>query len=64
VNIDKGQIVQLLRSQGQDEHASQAGNELPDQVDTGNAEHAAMLAKYGIDPATIGNKLGGLGKMI
>ena len=56
--------MQLLRSQGQDDHASQAGNELPDQVDTGNAEHAGMLAKYGIDPGTIGDKPGGLGKMI
>lgn len=64
MTIDKDQILQLLRSQGQHDQASQASDELPDQVDTSNADHAGMLAKYGIDPATIGGKLGGLGKMI
>jgi hypothetical protein len=64
VNIDKDQILQLLRSQGQHDQASQAAGELPDKVDTGNPEHTGMLSKYGIDPASLGDKLGGLGKIL
>jgi hypothetical protein len=36
---------------------SQAASELPDMIDTGNAQHAGMLSKYGIDPASITDKL-------
>jgi hypothetical protein len=64
MTIDKDQILQLLRSQGQNDQASQASSELPGQVDTGNAQHAGILSKYGIDPASIGDKLGGLGKLL
>jgi hypothetical protein len=64
MNIDKDQILQLLRSQGKDDQASQASSELPDKIDTGNAQHAGMLSRYGIDPGSIGDKLGGLGKLL
>ena len=64
MNIDKDQILQLLRSQGQHDQAGKAAGELPDKIDTGNAEHAGMLSKYGIDPGSVGDKLGGLGKML
>jgi hypothetical protein len=64
MNIDKDQILQLLRSQGQHDQADKAGSELPDKIDTGNAEHAGMLSKYGIDPGSVGDKLGGLGKLL
>jgi hypothetical protein len=50
------QILQLLRSQ--------AVSELPDKVGTGNAQHAGMLSKYGIDPASVTNKLGSIGKTL
>jgi hypothetical protein len=60
MNIDKDQILQLLHSQGKGDQASQASSELPNQVDTDNAEHAGLLSKYGIDPS----KLGGLGKLL
>ena len=63
MNIDKDQILQLLRSQGKDDQASKASTELPEQVDTDNAQHAGMLSKYGIDPSSLGDKLGGLGKI-
>ena len=43
---------------------SEAASELPDKVDTDNAEHAGMLSKYGIDPSSIAGKLGGLGKLL
>jgi hypothetical protein len=64
MNIDKDQILQLLRSQGQHDQADKASTELPDKIDTGNAQHAGMLSKYGIDPGSLGDKLGGLGKLI
>jgi hypothetical protein len=64
MNIDKDQILQLLHSQGQGDQASQASSELPDQVDTDNAQHAGLLQKYGIDPSNLGDKLGGLGKLL
>lgn len=64
MNIDRDQIIQLLRSQGQHDQADKAGSELPGQVDTGNAEHAGMLSKYGINPSDLEGKLGGLGKLI
>jgi hypothetical protein len=60
MNVDKDQILQLLRSQGQGDQASRAAGELPDKVDTDNAQHAAMLSKYGIDP----DKLASIGKML
>jgi hypothetical protein len=61
MNISKDQIVQLLKSQGNHDQASQATQQLPDQVDTDNGEHAQLLSKLGIDPSTITGKLGGLG---
>jgi hypothetical protein len=64
MNIDKDQILQLLRSQGQHDKADKASAELPDKIDTGNGQHAGMLSKYGIDPGSLGDKLGGLGKLI
>lgn len=64
MTIDKDQILQLLRSQGKDDQAGQASSELPDKIDTDNAQHAGMLSKYGIDPSSLGDNLGGLGKML
>jgi len=64
VTIDKNQIVQLLRSQSQDESARQASAELPDKVDTGNPQHAGLLSKYGIDPGGLGDKLADLGQFL
>lgn len=45
INIGKDQSLQLLRSQGQHDQAGQPAGELPDKVDTGNAQHAGMLSK-------------------
>jgi hypothetical protein len=63
MNIDKNQIIKLLRSQGKDDQASQAGGELPDQVDTDNAGDATLLTKYGISPGDLKGTLGDLGKV-
>ena len=64
MNIDKDQVLQLLRSQGKDDQAGQASGELPDQVDTSNPQHAGLLSKYGIDPGNLGGMLGGLGQSL
>jgi hypothetical protein len=59
MQIDKNQILQLLRSQGDDAKAQQADQELPDQVDTD--QHSGVLAKLGLDPQDLVSKLGGGG---
>ena len=67
MQIDKAQILELLRSQGDNDKAEQADSELPDQVDT--EQHAGLLSNLGINPADLlgklpgglGDKLGGLG---
>jgi hypothetical protein len=57
MQIDKTQIIEMLKSRGDDDQASQAESELPDQVDT--EQDAGMLEKYGIDPKDLMGKLGG-----
>jgi hypothetical protein len=60
MQIPKEQILELLRSRGQDDKAAQAESELPDQVDT--EQHAGLLEKLGIDPGDLAGSLpGGLG---
>ena len=59
MNIDKDQILQLLRSQGDHDKAQQADQELPGQVDT--EKDAGLLQKLGIDPMDLVKKLGGGG---
>jgi hypothetical protein len=48
LQIDKSAILELLRERGQDDQAGQAGQELPDQVDTD--QHADLLQRFGLDP--------------
>ena len=65
MNIDKNQILELLRSQGDDTKAQQADQELPDQVDTDR--DAGLLSRFGIDPMDLVKKLGsggGLGGLL
>ena len=57
MQIDKGQILELLRSQGHHDQAAQAEGELPDQVDTDR--DSGLLSKFGLDPSML---LGLLGK--
>jgi hypothetical protein len=57
VQIPKEQILEFLRSRGDQEKAQQADGELPDQVDTD--QHADLLSKYGIDVQDLLGKLGG-----
>jgi len=58
MQIPKEQILELLRSRGQDDKVAQADGELPDQVDT--EQHAGILQKLGIDVGDlVGGGLGG-----
>jgi hypothetical protein len=59
MNIDKQQILELLRSQGDDAKAEQADQELPGEVDTDR--DAGLLSKFGLDPMELVKKLGGGG---
>jgi hypothetical protein len=58
MEIPKDQILQLLRSRGEDQKADQAQNELPDQVDP--EQHAGQLEKLGIDPQELLGSAGGI----
>lgn len=56
MQIDKQQVIDLLKSRGEGEKANQAQSDLPDQVDT--EQHSDLLGKLGIDPKEL---LGGAG---
>ena len=60
MNIDKSQIVELLKSRGDHDKAQQAQSELPDQVDT--EKDSSLLSKLGVSPSELlggGSDLGG-----
>lgn len=62
VQIDKQQILDMLRDQGDEQKASQADDELPEQVDTDDQEHQNLLQRLGIDPGDLLKKfMGGKG---
>ena len=62
MQIDKNQILDFLRSQGQQDKAQQADQELPGTVDTERDQ--GLLEKLGINVGDLlgGGGLGGLGK--
>ena len=65
MQIDKNQILELLRSRGDTQMADQAGSELPDQVDTDR--DSGLLSKYGINVQELISKFtqgGGLGGIL
>jgi hypothetical protein len=57
MQIDKDQIIALLRERGDDSKADQAQQDLPDQVDTD--QDGGLLSKLGIDPSDLLGALGG-----
>lgn len=61
MQIPKDQIIELIRSRGDHDQASQADSELPDLVDTD--KHSDLLSKFGIDPGSLlgGGGVGGIG---
>ncbi|CAN5671013.1 hypothetical protein BH24ACT13_BH24ACT13_10390 [soil metagenome] len=59
MQFDKTQIIDMLKSQGDNDKAQQADKELPQQVDT--ERDSGMLEKLGLNPADLMSKLGGGG---
>jgi DNA-binding protein H-NS len=55
VEIDKQQIIQMLRDQGDHEKAQQAEQQLPDKVD--HEQHQDLLQQFGINPQDLISKL-------
>ena len=62
MQIDKQQILDLLKQQGNHDQAAQADSELPDQVDTDRDQ--GLLSKFGIDLGScrLPGGLGDIGK--
>jgi hypothetical protein len=59
MEFDKNQVLELLRSQGDNDKAQQADKELPDRVDP--QKHAGILSQLGVNPQDLIGKLGGGG---
>ena len=59
MQVDKSAIVRMLREDGQQDKASQAEQQLPDQVDT--VKNADLLQRLGIDQREMVEKLLGRG---
>jgi hypothetical protein len=59
MQIDKAQILDLLRQQGDHDKAQQADQQLPDKVDTD--KHADLLSRLGLSVPELLSKLGGGG---
>ena len=57
MQIDKAQVLELIKNQLGADKAQEADAELPDQVDT--EQHAGLLSKYGIDVGDLIAKFGG-----
>jgi hypothetical protein len=55
MEIDKQEIVSLLRERGEHDKASQAEQQLPDKVD--HEQHKGLLDQVGVDPQELLGKL-------
>lgn len=62
MQIDKSQILDLLRQRGDDSKVQEADSQLPDQVDTD--KHAGLLDKFGINISDLIGGGGGLGGLL
>ncbi len=56
MQIDKQQVIDMLKKRGDHDQAAQAEQNLPEQVDT-DQQHADQLSKLGVNPQDL---LGGL----
>ena len=63
MQIDKAQIIELLKSRGDTDKAAQAESELPGKVDTDRDQ--GLLSKFGINIEDLAGQLpGGLGGLL
>ena len=55
MQLDKQEVIDLLRKEGKDQHVQKALDELPDKID--HEQHAGMLQqKFGIDPGKLAER--------
>ena len=55
MQLDKQEVIDLLRKEGKNEHVQKAIQELPDKID--HEQDAEMLQrKFGIDPGKLAEK--------
>lgn len=59
MQIDRQQIIDMLRTRGANDQADQAQAHLPDQVDTD--QHADKLSELGIKPQDLVGGVGDIG---
>ena len=57
MEIPKEQILEFLQERGNSAQATQADQELPDQVDTDR--DADLLSRFGVDPQELISRFGG-----
>ena len=63
MQIDKQQIIDILKQQGNQDQAAKADSELPEKVDT--EKDSGLLSSLGIDvDALLSKLLGGLGEKL
>lgn len=62
MQIDKNQLLEMLRAQGHHDKAAQAREQLPDTIDT--EQHQDLLSRIGIDPSNLGGLGGIVGKFL
>ncbi len=56
MQIPKDKILEMIKSRGDQDQATQAEGELPEQVDT--EKDKGLLDKFGVDPGSLGGGLG------
>ncbi|MDX6206470.1 MAG: hypothetical protein QOE76_974 [Frankiales bacterium] len=61
MQIDKAQVIDLLKSLGKHDQVPAAQSELPEKVDT--EQHADLLSKFGINAGDLGGLGGIAGKL-
>jgi hypothetical protein len=54
VELDKREVIDLLRKEGKNEHVQKALQELPEKID--HEKHAALLQRFGLDPGKIAER--------
>ena len=54
MQIDKNEVVRLLRERGEHDKAEQAEQQLPQQVD--HEEHSELLREVGVEPQELLSK--------
>jgi hypothetical protein len=55
MEIDKQQIISMLRERGEHDKAEQAERQLPEKVD--HEEHGGMLSQFGVNPQELLGRL-------